>query len=103
MTDAPQSLSQALRGALAARKDATPNPAVEALAAAYADEIDGAEDRAKALELLGPKMLAALTALGMAAGQASTVLPPGRLTTSEGPAGAVDVLARMREQRRGGA
>lgn len=97
------SLAKAFRDALAARKDVPANPAVEALAVAYATEIDQAEDRAKALEVLGPKLLAALAALGMTVGQTSNIAPGRLTTTAAGPAGAVDTLSRMREQRRGSA
>lgn len=105
MDAAPRPLSQALAEALGRRgRDVAAQHPVEALAAAYAAEIDAAEDRAKALEVLGPKLLAALTSLGMAAAQVPGITAGARLTTAEdGSPGAGDVLARMRAQRRGSA
>lgn len=82
--------------------------ALEALAKAYAAEIDAAPDRAKALAELGPKLLATLQALGLTSTERGGVVPAsGRLNTAAGAAGEpgqpapADVLAALRARRGG--
>lgn len=65
-----------------------------ALARRYAAAIDAGDAPAESLERLGPKLLAALTALGLPA--------PRTSTTKAADPPVIDPLAALREKRRAG-
>lgn len=90
---ADELLAPAVTGALAKLSFADEDAGAVKLALQYAAAIDRAENRAEALERLGPKLLACLDALG--------ATPAARARLKGGPAdAATNRLALLREARR---
>lgn len=86
-------LAPAVTGALAEMSFRDEDAGAVKLALQYAAAIDRAEDRAEALNQLGPKLLACLEALG--------ATPAARARLKGGPADvATNRLALLRETRR---
>lgn len=90
-----KSLLASVDEAVAAGNLEPTDAAAVALARQYAERIDASDDPEVALEKLGPKLLAALTALGLPAPRSAAAKP------ADEPR-AIDPLAALREKRRAG-
>lgn len=92
---ARKSLLASVDQAVAAGKLEPTDVAAVELARSYAERIDTSSDPEVALEKLGPKLLAALTALGLPA-------PRAAAAKSADEPRAIDPLAALRAKRRAG-
>src|SRR5258707_14816301 len=95
LRDAGELLGPAVAGAVAALTLAPADGAAVKLAQRYAAAIDDADNRAEALERLGPRLLAALESLG-ATPAARAKLKEGKATGGGKPSG----LQALREAHR---
>jgi hypothetical protein len=93
LVPAEDTLAGAVAVSLAGMTLSPEDQGVRRLAEQYALQIDQAEDRARALEVLGPKLLAALDALQ------ATPLARARVSKGVTPSGP-SPLDRIREARR---
>ncbi len=95
LRDAGELLGPAVAGAVAALTLAPADGAAVKLAQRYAAAIDDADNRAEALERLGPRLLAALESLG------ATPAARAKLKGGKEPGATEDPLQKLRAARRG--